>query len=102
MQLDGKKYLTLNLKRKYFDEIKSGIKKEEYRELKEYWTKRLNSKEYDIIVIKLGYPPKNSGSDKVLYFEWNGFTEKEIEHEIFNNEKIKVYAIDLSKPLTNI
>lgn len=102
MLLDGQKCLTLNLKKKYFEEIKIGKKKEEYREFKEYWTKRLTSKEYDIIAIKLGYPPKNSGSDKVLYFKWNGYTEKEIKHEIFDNEKIKVYAIDLSKPLTNI
>lgn len=33
--------LTLPLKRKWFDMIKAGIKKEEYRELREYWIKRL-------------------------------------------------------------
>jgi hypothetical protein len=33
--------LHLNLKKKWFDMIASGEKKEEYRELKPYWVKRL-------------------------------------------------------------
>ena len=32
--------LTLPIKKKWFDMIKSGEKKEEYREIKYYWTKR--------------------------------------------------------------
>ena len=32
--------LTLTLKRKWFDMILSGVKTEEYREIKDYWTKR--------------------------------------------------------------
>jgi hypothetical protein len=35
------KTLTLPLKKKWFDIIKSGIKKEEYREASAYWTSRL-------------------------------------------------------------
>lgn len=35
------KTLTLTLKKKWFDMIKDGIKKEEYREMKECWYKRL-------------------------------------------------------------
>lgn len=33
--------LILPIKKKWFDMIKSGEKKEEYREIKPYWTKRL-------------------------------------------------------------
>lgn len=33
--------LILPIKKKWFDMIKSGEKKEEYREIKQYWTKRL-------------------------------------------------------------
>ena len=33
--------LHLTLKKYWFDMIKSGIKKEEYREIKDYWVKRL-------------------------------------------------------------
>lgn len=39
--------LTLPIKKKWFDMIKSGEKKEEYREIKPYWTKRLNFISYD-------------------------------------------------------
>lgn len=35
------KTLTLPLKRKWFDMIKAGIKKEEYRIINSYWIKRL-------------------------------------------------------------
>lgn len=35
------KTLTLSLKKKWFDMIASGEKKEEYREIRPYWIKRL-------------------------------------------------------------
>jgi hypothetical protein len=35
------KILHLTLKKKWFDMISSGEKKEEYREVKDYWMKRL-------------------------------------------------------------
>lgn len=38
--------LTLPIEKKWFDMIKVGIKKEEYREIKPYWTTRLNN-EFD-------------------------------------------------------
>ena len=36
-----KKVLTLSVKKEWFDKIVSGEKKEEYREIKPYWTSRL-------------------------------------------------------------
>lgn len=36
-----KKVLTLSVKKEWFDKILSGEKKEEYREIKEYWLGRL-------------------------------------------------------------
>ncbi len=35
--------LTLPIKKKWFDMIRSGEKKEEYREIKPYWTKRFQT-----------------------------------------------------------
>ena len=35
--------LVLPIKKKWFDMILSGQKKEEYREIKPYWTKRFNN-----------------------------------------------------------
>ena len=54
--------LTLPIKKKWFDMIKSGEKKEEYREIKTYWTKRFLK--YDItkpfeVLFRNGY-----GKDK--------------------------------------
>jgi len=36
-----KDILHLTLKKKWFDMIKSGVKTEEYREIKDYWVRRL-------------------------------------------------------------
>lgn len=49
------KILHLTLKKKWFDMIASGIKREEYRELKPYWHKRLQTKTYDVIKFRNGY-----------------------------------------------
>jgi hypothetical protein len=58
------KVLNLTLKKKWFDMIKSGEKKEEYREVKEYWNNRLLSldwseegayKKFDVIRFTNGY-----------------------------------------------
>ena len=48
------KTLHLNLKRKWFDMIKSGEKMEEYREMKPYWHDRL-FKGFDTITFSNGY-----------------------------------------------
>ena len=54
------KSLHLTLCKKWFDMIKSGIKKEEYREIKPYWETRLRKK-YDAVKFVNGYC-KNSPS----------------------------------------
>lgn len=47
--------LHLTLKKKWFDMIASGEKREEYREIKPYWSKRLIGKHYDAILFRNGY-----------------------------------------------
>lgn len=47
--------LHLALKKQWFDMIASGVKQEEYRELKPYWHKRLSRREYDAIHFRNGY-----------------------------------------------
>lgn len=57
--------LKLTLKKKWFEMIASGEKKEEYREIKDYWTTRLedsplapfvlNMKKFDKVLFKNGY-----------------------------------------------
>ncbi|MGL5624886.1 ASCH domain-containing protein [Cetobacterium sp.] len=90
------KILTLNLKREYFEQIKSGIKTEEYRVCTPYWQKRLEGKSFDKIIIKLGYP-KNSEIEKILEFKYLGYEIKTIKHKLFGNDPVKVYAIKVEQ-----
>jgi len=46
IQSTQQKVLFLTLKKKWFDMILEGVKKEEYREIKEYWIKRLVREQY--------------------------------------------------------
>lgn len=89
------KTLTLNLKKEYFDQIKSGSKKYEYRLKKDFWTKRLINKNYDRIVIKMGYP-KNSELEKIIEFPYKGYKEEIIKHKEFGDIPVNVYSIILS------
>ncbi len=68
--------LTLNLKKEWFDKIKSGEKTHEYREVKDYWTKRifLYSKLvcrqtslplHNKIIFVCGYAPKEDTSKRL-------------------------------------
>jgi hypothetical protein len=50
--------LTLPIKKKWFDMIKSGNKKEEYREIKPYWTSRFSKYNWALpfeIIFRNGY-----------------------------------------------
>ena len=46
--------LHLNLKEEFFNQIKGGHKRTEYRAVKPYWTTRL-TKHFDFVKFKLGY-----------------------------------------------
>lgn len=81
--------LTFNLKKEWFEKIKSGEKTHEYREVKDYWRKRLeyqegNERKFDVhsadfyitrergikkgskILFTCGYPPKNDKNRYIL------------------------------------
>lgn len=54
------KILHLNVRKRWFDMIASGEKKEEYREMSEYWWRRLYDdfgivKKFDVIEFRNGY-----------------------------------------------
>ncbi len=54
------KTLFLTLQKEFFDQIKSGSKKFEYREYKKYWIQRLMNadgtfKRYDFVLFRNGY-----------------------------------------------
>ena len=93
--------LQLAVKKKYFDEIASGKKTEEFRLCNEYWKKRLRDRitegfTFDKIVITLGYP-KADDMTRRLEFKWSGYSIKTITHKHFGDEPVTVYAIKLIK-----
>ena len=59
--------LVLPIKKKWFDMIKSGEKKEEYREIKPYWTSRFNH-EFDKMLNSI--VPHNVERDLRKYPLW--------------------------------
>lgn len=95
--MEKAKILTLNLCKEYFEEILSDRKKEEYRQIKPYWDKRLNKK-YDFIVIRCGYPKKEDKTKEII-FKWKGYIKKKIIHKHFGNKPIEVYAIILDEKI---
>ena len=87
--------LSLNLKGEYFDQIKAGDKKEEFRLYKPFWYKRLKGRHYDQIVLLRGYPPKGD-ENKRLCIPYRGYKIKTITHPHFGPHPVTVYAIDVS------
>jgi hypothetical protein len=75
------KILTLNLKKKHFDDIVFGDKLEEYREAKDFWIKRLEGKHFDCIEICHGYPEKGDLTKRVWY-RYHGFEIKPMYYRV--------------------
>lgn len=50
-----KKILHLPLKAKWYNMIESGEKTEEYREIKDYWLKRLLGTDAELVEFRYGY-----------------------------------------------
>lgn len=94
------KILHLTLKKEWFDLIKSGEKKEEFREIKPYWIKRLTNqysmpytdnmlqtkKKFDLIHFRNGYKPDSP----LMIVEWKGLKFGKFEGN-------KVFAIQLGE-----
>jgi hypothetical protein len=86
--------LVLHVKREYFEAIRDGTKKFEYRQVTPYWTRRIEGREFDLIIICLGYPARHE-TERRIVFPWRGYEKLEITHEQFGG-KAHVYAIRLT------
>lgn len=89
--------LHLHVKSEYFAQIKAGTKTEEYREITDYWDKRLTcddaqERSYDGIVIYNAYKP---GAENRIEFPWSGWRLTWITHPHFGPGTVGVYAIKL-------
>lgn len=91
--------LVLPLKREYFEQIRDGTKTEEYRLVTPYWSKRLQGRQYDSIVLTLGYPAAADAARR-LRRPWRGFTIKTIQHPHFGPEPVRVFAIEVGETKT--
>jgi hypothetical protein len=87
--------LRLHLKGEYFHAIKAGTKPFEYR-LASKWQKRLESKQWDVIHLYLGYP-KEGDESRILRRKWSGFKVVTRTHPHFGPEPVEVCAIDVTK-----
>jgi hypothetical protein len=88
--------LVLPLKAVYFEQIKAGTKPREYRLTTPYWRKRLEGRDYDTIVLTLGYPAAED-TGRRLRRKWRGYSIETIRHPHFGAEPVQVFAIDVSE-----
>lgn len=86
--------LHLSLKREYFEAIRDGHKLEEYRLCTPHWRKRLEGREYEQVVLTLGYPSRNNHARRLVR-AWRGFVVKTITHPHFGPSPVQVYAINV-------
>lgn len=87
------KVLYLPLRKIYFDQIKSGKKKTEYRLYNDYWEKRL-AKAYDKIVLTLGYPKRDDMTRRIER-PYKGYDIVKIKHPEWGNQEKICFAIKL-------
>ena len=91
--------LTLHLKRKWWEQIKSGAKTEELRQATAYNVKLIGHGQFDIVAVLLGYPKRTDASRRMEFY-WRGYQMKTVIHEEFGAFPREVIAIDLSAPVT--
>lgn len=99
MKPDGLRVLRLNLKKKYWVQIQTGAKNEEYREQTEYWDARLCGRDYDEVWLLCGYPKRND-EGRLIRVRWRGAVQDRITHEEFGPRPVYVYRIDVSEKIT--
>jgi len=85
----------LHVKGEYFDQIKSGEKGEEYREMTDYWIKRLAKAPFDKIIIYNAYPERGD-TENIIERPWRGFETKIITHKHFGNKPKELIAIKVN------
>lgn len=86
--------LVLPLKREFFDAIKAGTKPEEFRLRNDYWSKRLEGKTFDRVVLTLGYPKRDDHARRIV-LPWQGYRECQITHPLFGADPVDVFAINV-------
>ncbi|EUM09817.1 ASCH domain-containing protein [Enterobacter sp. BIDMC 30] len=84
--------LQLAVNGEYFDQMKRGEKKFEYRLLNDYWRKRLVNREYDRLIITRGYP-RADDAERRIDVPYRGYKLQSIIHQHFGDDPVNVFAI---------
>lgn len=84
--------LVLPLKRKWFEQIRQGIKPFEYRLKNNYWKKRLEGKHYNNVIFTLGYPRRDDETKRIKK-PFAGYEIQTVICEEWGSEPQEVYAI---------
>ncbi len=84
--------LHLPLKREYFLAIRDGAKAWEYRLRTPYWCKRIEGRQYGVLVLSDGYPPRTDLLRR-LVLPWRGYELQTITHPHFGPGPVEVFAI---------
>ena len=95
--------LRIAVKGEFFNLTKAGKKPWEFRDMSDYWKKRLVCRKYDTVTLTLGYPKKGD-AERIMTFKYNGYIRvrstilgRNIFENIFNSEDKIVFAINLSE-----
>ena len=88
------KTLHINLRAEYFHQIAAGLKTEEYRLCTPYWSKRLEGRTYERVLLKNGYP-RGADAERIIERAWHGVERKVISHPHFGLKPVQVFAIQL-------
>lgn len=90
--------LHLNLKKEYFDAIVAGTKPFEYRLRSRFWSKIIEGKEFDKVLVKSGYPPAGD-PNRISARKWLGYEIQTITHPHFGPDPVEVFAIHVGVAL---
>lgn len=97
-EADTKRVLRLNLKRKWWEQIRDGYKTVELRRATDFWRKRLIGQHYDEIHLCLGYP-KRGDESRTLRRKWRCVAKETVLHEEFGHIPVDVFVIDVGCPI---
>ena len=90
--------LTLHLKRKWWEQIRDGVKTVELRRANDYWRRRLIGRHYDKVHLLMGYPKRGEKS-RTLKRKWRSVSIASVLHEEFGALPVEVFAIDVGEEI---
>ena len=83
------KNLFLVLKNQYYNEIKSGAKRIEYRIKSKYWINKFYKNNYENVIFQNGYSKKHPQ----LKFKIVKIIENNIQHDLWGMTNVEVFEI---------